>query len=378
MQNKLSVDVSSAVTSDKSLSCGGKSTKKPNFIKKEYLSPFHYSSPSTKNFDKDLNLLFEDDTNKFLGTFRTEEYSLTRKYLQGKKIGVRLYYTKMEPHSEPNCQIIIVHGLSEHSGQFLNLGQFFAKNKVLVHLMDFGGAGYSGRKNGGINFEDMQEDLGLLLTQTREDVPLFVLGHSTGTLLALNLAINNPKLRISGIISSSVSLHPQPYSSKAKSLVSKCLLSILSFFDEDVTMLSRLNPTAQSKNNYTCIKMMRGFFKSYKITVATYRALESLSNFVREYIFRVNVPMLFVHGNLDSISNPNNSINLYQNCFTEDKTIRVFPNGYHMLFHDQESKEAKFYVLKWLMKRSVFARPFGRNSILFRQTSRKVKNQMFT
>ena len=132
----------------------------------------------------------------------------------------------------------------------------------------------------------MQEDMGVLLTQTREDIPLFVFGHSTGTLLALNLAINNPRMKISGIISSSVSLHPEPYSSKAKSFVSKYLLKLLSFFEEDVTLLSRLNPTAQSKNNFTCIKMIGGIFKNYKITIATYSALESLSNFVREYIFR--------------------------------------------------------------------------------------------
>lgn len=45
---------------------------------------------------RDLATIFSAD-DKFLGVFECDEYKLTRKFIEGKGVSMRLYYNHMEP-----------------------------------------------------------------------------------------------------------------------------------------------------------------------------------------------------------------------------------------------------------------------------------------
>jgi hypothetical protein len=77
----------------------------------------------------DLNSLFSEDKNKFIGEFMAEDYKIIRGYLQGIIIFIikgagkqlRLYYTKFEPFQNKVASLCIIHGFGEYSGRFMNV-----------------------------------------------------------------------------------------------------------------------------------------------------------------------------------------------------------------------------------------------------------------
>jgi len=51
--------------------------------------------------------------------------------------------------------LCIIHGFGEHSGRFLHLADYFAKNNLVVHLIDLRGFGYSGGPRGTSTIEEL-------------------------------------------------------------------------------------------------------------------------------------------------------------------------------------------------------------------------------
>ena len=98
--------------------------------------------PEENNFDNDINTIFSEDKDKFIGEFVSEHYKVTRGYTNGNGRQLRLYYTKMEPTTTHKiASVCIVHGFGEHSGRFLDIAENFVKHSFVVHLIDLRGFG---------------------------------------------------------------------------------------------------------------------------------------------------------------------------------------------------------------------------------------------
>lgn len=74
-------------------------------------------------------------------------------------------------------------------------------NGFEVTMIDSKGFGFtSGTRGGGILLEDSLEQIGLMLQMMRKDRPLFVICHSMGCLNMENFLINNPQIKVAGVI----------------------------------------------------------------------------------------------------------------------------------------------------------------------------------
>lgn len=94
----------------------------------------------------------------------------------------------------------MIHGIGEHSGRYLGIGKMLADNDFSVYLIDLTGYGISG---GGIacgTFVQLQDDIATLFKQIKEDLPIFLFGHSMGGGLVTNFVYANPDLKLAGVI----------------------------------------------------------------------------------------------------------------------------------------------------------------------------------
>lgn len=66
----------------------------------------------------------------------------------------------------------------------------------------------------------------------------------------------------------------------------------------------------------------------------------------------------------DSINNYNDSYLFHTKSNSRDKTCKAFENSYHNLFDDNESNEAKHYILKWCVDKLKNANNFGKTILL--------------
>jgi alpha-beta hydrolase superfamily lysophospholipase len=102
---------------------------------------------------------------------------------------LELYYQSWHPDTEPKATLIIVHGLGEHSGRYINLVNPLVADNYAVYAFDNRGHGRSPGKQGYVNsFDEYRQDVMVfqkLVMAAEGERPLFIMGHSLGGLITL-------------------------------------------------------------------------------------------------------------------------------------------------------------------------------------------------
>lgn len=134
--------------------------------------------------------------------------------------GLLLYWQRWLPEA-PRALLLIVHGLFEHGGRQLNLARYFTRRGWGCYAPDQRGHGRSGGRRVHVeNFDEFLEDLRAARELVREQhagLPLFLVGHSHGGLVALLLALRDPG-GLCGLVLSSPLLGLRPQSGVARLL----------------------------------------------------------------------------------------------------------------------------------------------------------------
>ncbi|MCI0436719.1 MAG: lysophospholipase [Gemmatimonadetes bacterium] len=110
--------------------------------------------------------------------------------------GVRLHYRLWIPASS-RAAVVVVHGLAEHGGRYLALGDELCRHGIAALVMDLRGHGLSqGTRGYAPSFDRLLEDLEQvrieLLARTGSAQPVFVLGHSMGGLITIRFVQEHP------------------------------------------------------------------------------------------------------------------------------------------------------------------------------------------
>ncbi len=124
------------------------------------------------------------------------------KHQEGVFMGVRkaaLYYQGWLPEGEIRAVLLVVHGLAEHSGRYMNLVNRFVPLGYAVYGIDHIGHGRSeGLRLFVDRFVDYTEPLATYADMVRcwqPDRPIFLVGHSMGGLIgAFHLIAHQEKL----------------------------------------------------------------------------------------------------------------------------------------------------------------------------------------
>ena len=107
--------------------------------------------------------------------------------------GCPLFYQAWWPEGEPVGTIVLVHGLGEHSDRYPHLCQALIDVGYILAAFDLRGHGRSGGRKGHIgSFDEFRSDLALALEHFRSmapDLPLFVYGHSLGSVITLDYVL---------------------------------------------------------------------------------------------------------------------------------------------------------------------------------------------
>jgi alpha-beta hydrolase superfamily lysophospholipase len=96
------------------------------------------------------------------------------------------------PAATRRAAILLVHGISEHSGRYEHVGQFLADRGFDVVAIDLRGFGRSGGRRAYVeSFEEYLDDVEDQLRELRaRPLPVALLGHSMGGLIALSYALS--------------------------------------------------------------------------------------------------------------------------------------------------------------------------------------------
>ena len=98
-----------------------------------------------------------------------------------------IYYQCWLPEDDPKAVLLVVHGLAEHSGRYMNVVDHFVPRGYAVYGIDHFGHGKSDGDRVFVDrFEDFVKTLKLFSDMVHDwqpGLPIFLLGHSMGGLI---------------------------------------------------------------------------------------------------------------------------------------------------------------------------------------------------
>jgi acylglycerol lipase len=275
-----------------------------------------------------------------MGETKHEEWQF-----QGKD-GLSLYAQAWTP-AEARASMIVVHGLGEHSGRYLNVVNHFGPKGFAVYGYDHRGFGKSaGTRAFTASFDDFLDDLDTFVGDVRARRPgekIVVVGHSMGGLIVLRwAALRSPD--VAAVVSSGAALVPGASVSKAKIAAAR----ILSRLSPTLAMANEVDPADLSHDQAVVKAYEDDPLVLRKITARLgYEILRSMGETLAA-AGRVRTPLLLLHGEADALVNPSGTRLFFEATQAPDKRLHVYPGLFHEIFNEN-GKEKVFQDMEgWL------------------------------
>ncbi|MFB8280769.1 alpha/beta hydrolase [Nocardia colli] len=250
------------------------------------------------------------------------------------------------PESPARAVIVLVHGVAEHSGRYVHVGQRLAGAGFAVYALDHIGHGKSAGSKANIGSIDGAADnvSAMLDIATREHpgIPRFLIGHSMGSLIVLHLATRAP-IDVTGIV-----LSAPPLDISAGNAVQRALAPVLTrltpnlgVLQLDSTHISRDPEVRRAYDNDPLV--YRG-----KLPARTATEILNTTVLVKGRLAKLTVPVLVLHGTADALAAPSSTDLIEQGAGSTDLTAIRYEGLYHEIFNEPEQDKVLGDVADWL------------------------------
>lgn len=261
---------------------------------------------------------------------------------------VNLFYQSWLPDSGIKAILIIVHGLAEHSGRYMNLVNYFVPKGYGIFGLDQRGHGKSDGLRGDVTrFTHYLRDLKIfmdIILEEHPDTKKFIVGHSIGGTIAIAYTVFNQKA-ISGLITSAAVIKANASMSSPTLVAATRMLAM--FLPK--TGVKRIDASAISHDS--------AVVKDYVSDPLVYRGkirarmgaqLLDIMRRIPERAPQISIPILIMHGSDDRLAEPEGSKMLYEKVSSIDKTLKLYGSFYHEIFNEPENSEVLSDIESWL------------------------------
>ncbi len=261
--------------------------------------------------------------------------------------GRSAYWQAWLPPDHARAIIVIVHGIHEHSGRYAHVGTRLAGAGFASYAADHRGHGRSdGRR---ANLERMAlivDDLGSFVRFAAErhpGLPVFMVGHSLGGLIALQYATEQGSA-LAGLVLSGPLVEVT-----VGSALLKRLAGVLSALAPNLGVTA-LDVDEKISRDPEVVRSYREDPLVYlgKVKARTGAEILATTLVLPARLPRLSVPLLLLHGTGDEICAPAGSTMVHDRVTSPDKTMRHYPDLYHEVFNEPERDEVLTDLVCWL------------------------------
>lgn len=261
--------------------------------------------------------------------------------------GANIYYQHWQPEDAPKAILLVVHGLAEHSGRYMNLVNYFVPRGYAVYGLDHIGHGKSDGMR--VYLERFSEFTGPLKTYFdmiqgwHPGKPVFLVGHSMGGLIgAVYLLEHQDELK--GAVLSAPAVKVSDTISPVTITVGKILSGIL-----PKAGLLALDATAISKDKAVVSAYINDpLVYTGKVTARLAAEMLSAMQRVTAQAADIRLPILLLQGSADRLIDPGGAKMLQEKASTPDKTLKMYDGLYHEVFNEPEREQVLQDVEAWL------------------------------
>jgi len=258
-----------------------------------------------------------------------------------------IYYQYWLPEGEPKAILLVVHGLAEHSGRYMNVVNHLVPSGYAVYGIDHVGHGKSDGKRVYVErFQDYTKTLKNYFDMIREwhpKKPIFLIGHSMGGLISAAYLLEHQD-ELSGAVLSGPSIKVPDNISKAIIFIGKLLSMIIpkaGLIQLDAEGVSRDPAVIDAYVNDSLVC-------TGKITARLGAELLKTMQRVTKNATKIKLPIMIVQGSDDKLVDPSGAQLFYDLVGSRDKTIKFYTGFYHEVFNEPEHEQVLNGVKTWI------------------------------
>jgi alpha-beta hydrolase superfamily lysophospholipase len=263
---------------------------------------------------------------------------------------INIYYQAWLPAGDVKAVLLVVHGLGEHSGRYMNVGNHLVPLGYAVYALDHIGHGRSGGEREIVkHFEDFTHNLTLFFNMVKDwqkDKAVFLLGHSMGGAIVSYYLLDH-QADFKGAILSAPAVKAGDSISAFTITMSKVLSKIaprMGVMALDATAISRDRLVVQAYVNDPLV-----FHDKTPARIAA-ELLSAMQRITAE-VGRITLPFIVVQGGDDKLVDPAGAQMLYEMASSKDKMLEIYPGMYHEVFNEPDRMRVLQEVETWLEAR---------------------------
>jgi alpha-beta hydrolase superfamily lysophospholipase len=264
--------------------------------------------------------------------------------------GVRLFYQVWRPEGAPRAVLALVHGVNEHCGRYQRLAEGLPARGFAVMGFDHRGHGRSAGRRGHVDdWADYRGDLLAFLQHVRArlpGVPLFLYGHSMGSLVVLDFLAHYPE-GLAGAIVSGAAVEPAGVGSSAQRVIARVLSALVPTFSLNVPIESEKltrDPAAIEAHRTDPMVGTRLTARWGTETMDVIERIKAAPEVIR-------LPVLFLHGEADPLNLASGARAYFDRLASADKRFVGYPGGLHEPHNDTCCAEVVDDVARWIGER---------------------------
>jgi len=245
--------------------------------------------------------------------------------------GVRLYYQVWRPEKNLKAVVQVIHGLAEHSGRYLNIVNALIPRGYAIYAADHRGHGKSeGLRAYVKKFEYYVKDQKTffdLIKENKPNLPIFLLGHSMGAIIAQMYAVTYPEDLKGLVLSGAGTQLGGTGSSTFLRGVTKLLSKIIPKRKIDPKLSKEIS---RDPNVVTAYEDDPLVFSKITFKLAT--ELMAASMQAKKLISQIRIPTLVQSGSSDKLVLGANELDELMSM--PDKTIKIYEGLYHEVYNE--------------------------------------------
>ena len=249
--------------------------------------------------------------------------------------------------AEPRGIVLLIHGYAEHLGRYGHVAAALTAAGFGVYALDHWGHGKSDGTPGFVPaFSAFTDGVEVLLNAVEKDhpgIPLFLIGHSMGGLIAAVHLITH-QAHYAGAVLSGPAIMAAQEPSRFMIWISR----LLSKLAPRMGVLA-LDPTGVSRDPavvaaYLADPLVYTGKMGARLAKEMFEAMAA----ARAGAGAIALPMLLLHGEEDKLTAPQGSEYLHAHLGSLDNTLRIYPKLYHEIFNEPEQRAVLADVTSWL------------------------------
>jgi alpha-beta hydrolase superfamily lysophospholipase len=263
--------------------------------------------------------------------------------------GLKIFFRSWLPTMPARGAVVVVPGFNSHSGYYAWAAERLAAVGQATYAVDLRGRGRSDGERFYVDtFGDYVSDIAALVDLVRSrhaGLPVFVLGHSAGGVLACLYTLDHPSTPAGLICESFAFQTPAPDFALA-------VLKGLSHVAPHAHVL-RLKNEDFSRDPQVVAAMNSDPLIAHETQpTKTVAELVRSDERLKEEFARIRLPLLILHGTADKAAKASGSQLFYDRAGSTDKTLKLYDGHVHDLLNDLGKDTVMTDITSWLDARS--------------------------